>query len=83
MAYYLNGNVVKVQRLLGHKRIENTMEYVSMINIKEDEFEVATATTEEEIKKYGIAGYEKYDERKIGETCICYYRRPKRFSSYG
>jgi integrase len=83
LAYYLNGNVVKVQRLLGHKRIENTMKYIGMINIKDDEFEVAVATTDEEIRKLGTAGYQKYDERKMGEMCISYYRRPKRFSAYG
>ena len=37
LAYYLKGDVVKVQRLLGHKRIENTMKYFNMINIKDDE----------------------------------------------
>jgi hypothetical protein len=56
------------------------MKYIGMIYFKEDEFEVATATTDEEIKKLGIAGFRKYDERRIGETCISYYRRPKRFS---
>ncbi|MGB8780039.1 MAG: hypothetical protein WCD81_05250 [Candidatus Bathyarchaeia archaeon] len=59
------------------------MKYVSMINIKDDKFEVATATTEEEIRKLGVAGFQKYDERKIGETYVSYYRRPKRFSVYG
>jgi hypothetical protein len=42
---------------------------------------VVTATTDEEIKKIGGAGFTKYDERKVGETVISYYRRPKRFSS--
>ncbi|MGA3192761.1 MAG: hypothetical protein ABSD73_09675 [Candidatus Bathyarchaeia archaeon] len=58
------------------------MKYVSMINIKDDKFEVAAATTEEEIRKLGLAGFQKYDERKIGETHVSYYRRPKRFSVY-
>lgn len=83
LAYYLNGNVIKVQRLLGHKRIENTMKYIGMVNIKDYEFEVATATTDEEIRQLGIAGFQKYDERKIGEMCISYYRRPKNFDGYG
>jgi hypothetical protein len=82
LAYYLNGNVLKVQKLLGHKRIENTMKYIDMINIKDDEFEVAVATNDEEIRKLGVAGFQKYDERKINETCISYYRRPKRFAAY-
>jgi hypothetical protein len=50
-----------------------------MIQFKDEEFEVATATTDEEIRKLGVAGYVKYDERRIGENCISYYRKPKRF----
>jgi integrase len=82
LAHYTNGNVLTVQRKLGHKRIENTMKYISMIHFEDHEFETATATNDEEIKKLGAAGFQKYDERKIGETCISYYRRPKRFSAY-
>ena len=67
--------------MLGHKRIENTMKYIGLMpDFKEQEFEIVTATTDEEIKKAGEAGFTKYDERKIGETCVSYYRRPKRFS---
>lgn len=82
LAHYTNGNVLTVQRMLGHKRIENTMKYISMIHFEDHEFETATATSDEEIKKLGAAGFQKYDERKIGETCISYYRRPKRFNAY-
>jgi integrase len=54
LAHYTNGNLLTVKRLLGHKRIENTMKYVSMINnFQDNEFEIATATTDEEIKKIG------------------------------
>jgi integrase len=82
LAYYTNGNLLTVKPLLGHKRIENTMKYLGFIaNFKDDEFEVVTATTDEEIKKIGGAGFTKYDERKVGETVIGYYRRPKRVSS--
>jgi len=72
-----------VKKWLGHKRIENTMKYIGTIHFRDDEFEVITATTDEEIKKAGAAGFVKFDERKIGETVISYYRRPKRFSKYG
>lgn len=54
-----------------------------MINIKDDEFEVAVAINDEEIRKLGGAGFQKYDERKMGEMCISYYRRPRRFAAYG
>jgi len=81
LAHYTNENLLTVKRLLGHRRIENTMKYVSMINnFQDNEFEIATATTDKEIKKIGAVGYAKFDERKIGDTVISYYRRPKRFS---
>jgi hypothetical protein len=59
------------------------MKYISMINIKDDEFEVAVAINDEEIRKLGGVGFQKYDARKIGEMCISYYQRPKRFAAYG
>jgi len=79
IAHYTNGNVLEVKKQLRHKRIENTMKYINMIIFKDDEFDVATATSDEDIKKLGSAGFQKYDERKIGELCISYYRKPKRF----
>jgi len=79
IAHYTNGNVLEVKKQLRHKRIENTMKYIGMINFKDDEFDVAIATSDEDIKKLGAAGFQKYDERKIGELCISYYRKPKRF----
>lgn len=75
LAYYTNGNVLTVKRLLGHKRIENTMKYISMIHFKDDEFEVATATTIDEAKQVLSAGYD-YVTEKNG---IMLFRRPKRF----
>ena len=50
-----------------------------MIQFKDEEFEVATAIMDEEIKELGVGGYVEYDERRIGENCISYYRKPKRF----
>lgn len=51
IADYAHGNVLKVQKLLGHKNIRNTMTCIGLINFKDDEFEVATATTVGEAKK--------------------------------
>jgi integrase len=78
IAHYTNGNVLTVKRLLGHKRIENTMKYIGMIHFKDDEFEVTTATTVEEAKKVLEAGFD-YITEKAG---IMLLRRPKRFSKY-
>jgi hypothetical protein len=63
---------------LGHKRVENSMKYIGMINFKDDEFEVTTATTMEEAKKVLTAEFD-YVTEKNG---IMLFRRPRRFSKY-
>jgi len=77
IAHYTNGNVLTVKKLLRHKRIENTMKYISMIHFKDDEFEVTSATTIEEAKEILSAGFD-YVTQKDG---VMLFRRPKRFSS--
>lgn len=77
IAHYTNGNVLTVKKLLRHKRIDNTMKYIHMINFKDDEFEVGTATTVEEAKKLLSVGFD-YVTEKDG---IMLFRRPKRFST--
>ena len=78
IAHYTNGNVLIVKKLLGHKRVENSMKYIGMIDFKENEFEVATATDIEGAKKILSAGFD-YIIEKNG---IMLFRRPKRFSKY-
>lgn len=78
IAHYTHGNVLAVQRALGHKSILSTMKYIHMINFKDDEFEVATATTVEEAKQLATAGFEKFDEFQG----IHIFRKPKRFANY-
>ena len=78
IAYYTHGNVLTVQKLLGHKSIKNTMKYIHMIHFKDDEFETATATTVQESEELAAVGFEKFDEFKG----IHIYRRPKRFMRY-
>jgi integrase/predicted RNA-binding Zn-ribbon protein involved in translation (DUF1610 family) len=75
IAHYTNGNVLTVKKLLGHKRIENTMKYISMIHFKDDQFEVTTATTIEEAKQVLSAGFEYVTQK----DSIMLFRRPKRF----
>jgi len=77
IAHYTHGNVLKVKEILRHKRIENTMKYIHMVSFKDDEFDVATATTIEEIKQLLAAGFEKADELNN----IHIYTRPKRFNA--
>ena len=75
IAYYTNGNVLTVKKLLGHRHVENTMKYIGRIQFKNDRFDIATATNEEEIKQLGATGFEKYDEH----NGIHFYRKPKVF----
>ena len=52
-----------MKKLLGHKRIENTMKYIGMIHFKDDEFDVTTATTVEEAKQVLSAGFDYVTEK--------------------
>ena len=52
-----------MKKLLGYKRIENTMKYIGMIHFKDDEFDVTTATTVEEAKQVLSAGFEYVTEK--------------------
>ena len=81
IAHYTNGNVLKVKKLLRHKRVESTMKYIQMLNLESDDFEVATATTADEVKKLGIEGWAKYDEMTINGLQVHFYKKPKRFSN--
>lgn len=56
------------------------MKYIHTLEFRDEDFEIATATTDEEIKNLGALGYQKYDERTVGAIQISYYRKPKRFS---
>jgi integrase len=76
IAHYTNGNVLAVKKLLGHKNINSTMKYIGMIHFKDNEFDVATATTLEEAKTILASGYD-YVTEKNG---IMLFRRPKRFN---
>jgi hypothetical protein len=65
------------KKLLGHKRIENTMKYTIMIHFKDDEFEVTTVITVDKAKQVLSAGFD-YVTEKNG---IMIFRKPKRFSN--
>jgi integrase len=75
LAHVTNGNILTIKKLLRHKRIENTMKYIHTIQFRDEDYEISTATTEEEIKQLGKAGFIKYDEM----SGIHFYRKPKRF----
>ena len=74
IVHFRTGNLNK---LLGHKKIENTMKYAQLIQFKDSEYEVTSATTIEEAKTVLAAGFE-YVTEKVG---IMLFRKPKRFVS--
>jgi hypothetical protein len=41
------------------------------------DFEVVTATTLEEVKQLGMAGWVKYDEMTLNGTQIHFYKKPE------
>jgi hypothetical protein len=79
--HYTNGNVLTVKKMLRHKSILNTMKYIHTINFAESDFEETVATTPEDVRKPGKAGWTKYDEMTVNGTSMHFYRKPKRFGS--
>jgi hypothetical protein len=82
LAHTTNGNVPVIQRVLRHKSIKNTMKYIHTIEFKDEDFEETVATTAEEIRALGKAGWSKYDEMIISGVQKHFYRKPKRFGGF-
>jgi integrase len=77
LAYRTNGKVLTVQKLLRHKSVLSTMRYIGKIHWKNDEYDVATATTVEEVRHLAESGFEKFDEF----NGIHVFRKPKAFKA--
>jgi len=77
IAHITHGNVLAVKKALGHKNIKNTMKYIHLNHFEDSEFEVATATTIDEMKQLAAKGFEKFDEA----YGIHIFRKPKEFTS--
>jgi len=75
MTYHYTRDILLVQKLLGHKHIQNTMKYTQLVQFEGDEFDVATATTVEEAKELLATGFDYITEKND----IMLFRRPKRF----
>ena len=73
LVHYTNGNVLTIKKMLRHKKVENTMKYIHTIQFKDEDFEIATAITTEEIKQLEQVGFVKYNEM----NGIHFYRKPK------
>ena len=75
MVYHHTRDILLVKKLLGHKRIENTLKYTQLIEFRDDEFDVATATTVEETKTIVAAGFDYVTDM----NGIKIFRKPKRY----
>ena len=77
LAHITEGNVLTVKKALRHKRVENTMKYIHRLEFQDPQnYDVATATTIEEIKLLAQAGFQKFDEA----NGVHVYRRPKKYN---
>jgi integrase len=81
LAHVTNGNVPVMARILRHKSWKSTQKYVHTIEFKEEDYEETIATTPEEIRALGKAGWAKYDELTVAGVPMHFYRKPKRFGS--
>lgn len=68
MEYHRTKDILHVMKLLGHKRIENTLIYTQLIDFESDEYTCRVTRTEQEIHELVEAGFEyvtDYGEAKI------------------
>jgi hypothetical protein len=79
LAHVTNGNILVIKKMLRHKSIQNTMKCIHTIEFRGEDFEETVATTPEEIRNLGKAGWVKYDEMMMNGTQLHFYRKPKRF----
>lgn len=75
MLYAQTKDILLVKKILGHKKIENTLVYTRLISFKPSEYETATATDVEEAKQLISTGFEYVTDMKG----IKLFRKPKRF----
>jgi len=76
MTYHYTRKILLVKELLGHKNIQSTMVYTQLVQFKDDEFDVETATTIEEAKTLLKVGFDYITEKND----IMLFRRPKKFA---
>jgi len=58
MEYHKTKDILYVQKLLGHERIESTMLYTQLIDFSEHEYSCKVAENVDEAKKLVEAGFE-------------------------
>jgi len=60
MEYQRTRDILYVKKLLGHKKIDNTLIYTQLVNFESDEYHVRTAKTIEEACELAEAGFEYF-----------------------
>lgn len=68
MEYHKKRDILHVQKILGHKSLNNTMLYTQLIDFKDDEWTARVAHTEEEACQLIESGFEfvcDYDSNKL------------------
>ncbi len=75
MEYHRTLNIKYVQKLLGHKKLENTDIYTQLIDYQSDEWQVAHARNLEEENKLIEAGFEYV--RYSDKDSVANYRKRK------
>lgn len=58
MAYHKTKDILHVMRLLGHKKIKNTLVYTQLVTFEDDEYVCKVAATVKEAKELIEAGYQ-------------------------
>jgi hypothetical protein len=76
LAHCTNGNVLTVKKALRHRAVQSTMKYIGLLQFKDDDWEVTTATNVEEIKHLASLSYQKFYEFQG----IHVFGKPKKFA---
>jgi hypothetical protein len=79
IAQMSNGNPLVIMRMLRHKSFKSSLRYIHTIAFKDEDYEVTSATTADEILALGKAGWQKYDEATFNGVQMHFFRKPKRF----
>ena len=75
MEFHRTKNIKYVQKMLGHKKLENTDLYTQLIDFENEEYHVAHARNLEEENKLIEVGFQyvRYSEKDQ----VAIYRKPK------
>ena len=73
MEYHRTKDILHVMKLLGHKRIQNTLKYTQLVNFKTDDYICKAATTLKEAHQLIEAGFEYVTDMEN----VKLFRKPK------